>query len=102
MKSRIGLFTPVARRKKGGPTTTTSYVDVSAANELTEKLGALGAKRAGLLCRDRFGTTRLEGKMMNVSELTDEHIKWVTAKSPDFETRGIYYDNKELSAAAET
>ncbi|MDO8540612.1 MAG: hypothetical protein Q7S40_09280 [Opitutaceae bacterium] len=94
MKKRIGLFTPVARKKKNGPTTTTSYVEVSAAAELAEKLTALGAKRVGLLCRDRLGTTRMEGSMFAVGDLKDEHVDWVTTKAPEFETRGIFYDAK--------
>lgn len=99
MKKRIGLFTPVARRKKDGPTTTTSYVEVDAAPELMKKLAALGAKRIGLLCRDRLGTTRMEGTMFAVNGLKDEHLNWVTEKAPAFETRGLYYDSKEPAAA---
>ena len=96
-KKRVGLSTPVtaSKKKKGDPkTTTTSYVEVSSATELASKLGALGAKRVGLLCRDRLGTTRLEGEMFSVSELKDSHMNWVTAEAPEFETRGIYYDVK--------
>ncbi len=94
MNKRIGLFTPIARQKKDGPTTTTTYVEVSTAAELGAKLAALGAKRVGLLCRDRFGTTRLEGTMFAVADLKDEHVEWASAKSTDFETRGLFYDAK--------
>lgn len=95
MNKRIGLFTPVARKKKGGPTTTTTYVEVDKAADLAVKLVALGAKRVGLLCRDRLGTTRMEGSMFSVTELKDEHLDWASAKPPEFETRGIFYDSKE-------
>lgn len=94
MSKHIGLFTPVARKKKGGPTTTTVYVDVETAADLVKKLVELGAKRAGLLSRDRLGTTRLEGTMMPVTELKAEHLDWAMAKPAEFETRGIFYDTK--------
>jgi len=92
MKTRIGLFTHVKRKKKGGPTTTTTYVEIGAASELSEKLAALGAKRVGLLCRERTGTTRLEGKMFAPAELGADHLKWLTEKTAVFETRGLFYE----------
>src|SRR5688572_22036231 len=79
MNKRIGLFTDADRKKqkKTGQTTKTSYVDIVAAQDLAEKLQGLGAKEVGLLRRDRFGTTHLEGKMFPVAELKEEHVDWV-------------------------
>jgi len=96
MKIRIGLFTPNAGKQKGTvKTTSTTYVEVSAASELVEKLAALGAKRVGLLHRDRLGTTKLEGDMFAVSGLNEKHLEWVAAPpSAEFHTRGIYYDSQ--------
>jgi hypothetical protein len=96
MKMRIGLFTPITAKKKGTTkTTTTTYVEVTAATELVEKLTALGAKRVGLLNRDRLGTTKLEGDMFAVEGLQDKHLEWVvTPPAGEFQTRGIYYDLK--------
>ncbi|HUR59054.1 MAG TPA: hypothetical protein VM029_15170 [Opitutaceae bacterium] len=94
MNKRIGLFTEAAKKKKNGPTTTASYVDIIAAADLTEKLVTLGAKKVALLRKDRLGTTHIEGKMFSVSELKDEHVTWVTARPEHFETRGIYYAAK--------
>lgn len=97
MNKRIGLFTPVARKKKNAPTTTTSYVEIAAAKDLVTKLVALGAKRVGLLRRDRLGTTRLEGTMFPVSDLKDEHVDWAATKTNEFETRGLFYDEKPVA-----
>lgn len=94
MNKRIGLFTHETRQKKTGRTSSASFVEISAAADLAEKLSALGAKRVGLLRRDRLGETHLEGSMFAVTELKEEHVNWVTAKTPDFETRGIFYDPK--------
>jgi hypothetical protein len=94
MKKRIGLFTPTAKARKRGPTTAASYVEIIAAAELQEKLAKLGAQRVGLLCRDRLGTTRIEGAMFSVKDLKDEHVDWVTEKASHFETRGIFYEAK--------
>lgn len=97
MNKRIGLFTPVPHTKKNAPTTTTTYVEVDTAADLVKKLVALGARRVGLLCKDRLGTTRMEGTMFPPSALKDEHIDWATAKAAEFETRGIFYDQKPIS-----
>ena len=93
-KKRIGLFTPAAATRKKGEreTTKSSYVEVTNAADLAAKLTSLGAKRVGLLCRDRLGTTRMEGEMFPVSGLKDSHVEWVTTEPPEFETRGIFYD----------
>lgn len=93
MKKRIGLFTPKKGRiKKGEATTTTSVVEVATLPELTAKLAELGAKRVGLLHRDRVGTTRLEGAMMAPADLKPEHLDWLTAASGQFETRGLFFE----------
>lgn len=92
MKQRIGLFTPAKKKKKGGATTSATYVEVSTLTELTEKLASLGAKRVGLLLRERTGTTKLEGKMVAPSELGAEHLKWLLEKPAEFQTRGLFYE----------
>jgi len=94
MNKRIGLFTEIGSQKKKNRTartTTASYVDVSTAQDLVEKLQGLGAKQVGLLRRDRLGETHLEGKMLQPAELNDTHLEWLTAKADGFETRGVYY-----------
>jgi hypothetical protein len=91
---RIGLFTPATHAKKGSPTTTTTYVEVVEIADLAEKLKGLGAKRVGLLKRDRLGTTQLEGSMFTLDQLKPEHLTWVSTKPAEFETRGIFYDSK--------
>ena len=53
---RIGLFTTRERKKQGQSSTVTSYVDVNTSEELSAKLSELGAKRVGMLLRDRTGT----------------------------------------------
>ncbi len=93
-KQRIGLFTPKASfsKKKDAATTTTTYVEVATVVELGEALNKLGAKRVGLLKKDRLGATSLEGKMFEVASLKAEHLTWVTEKAPSFETRGLFYE----------
>ena len=92
MTQRIGLFTPNKRKKKGSATTTTTYVEVTDSADLVNKLTGLGAKRVGLLCRDRTGTTRLEGEMFSPTDMGDKHLTWLTAKPEEFETRGLFYE----------
>lgn len=89
---RIGLFTPRKRRKKGQSSTTTTYVEVVTAEELSAKLTALGAKRVGLIRRDRAGETQPEGEMFAPSGLKTKHLEWLSAKPAEFETRGLFYD----------
>ena len=91
---RIGLFTENSAKKKKATTTVTSYVDVATAQDLITKLVELGAKRVGLLRRDRLGATHLEGAMLPPTGLKPEHMEWVTAKPDQFETRGIFYATK--------
>lgn len=93
MSKRIGLFTenPSPKKKKSTATTTVTYVDIETAQDLITKLVGLGAKKVGLLRKDRVGTTHLEGAMVAPADLKDEHVSWVTAKPEQFETRGIYY-----------
>jgi hypothetical protein len=90
---RIALYTPRKRRKKGQTSTTTSYVEVGTAQELSAKLVALGAKRVGLLRRDRAGETKEEGEMFAPSALTAKHLTWLTAEPKEFEIRGLFYDD---------
>lgn len=92
MSTRIGLFTHRQRQKKGQPSAEATYVEVATAAELAAKVLALGAKRAGLMHRDRAGTTQLEGTMFAPSELSEEHFAWLTAKPTQFEVRGLFYD----------
>ena len=92
MTQRIGLFTPNKRKKKDAPTTTTTYIEVADAADLEGKLTALGAKRIGLLCRDRTGATRLEGAMFEPAGLEATHLKWLADKPAEFETRGLFYE----------
>ena len=92
MTTRIGLFTHKEKIKTGQPSSTAIYVEVSTAAELAAKVVALGAKRAGLMCRDRAGVTRLEGKMFEPAELGAKQFEWLTAKPEAFETRGVFYE----------
>ena len=93
MSKRIGLFTPKnSRRKKGDTTTTASYVDVDSVSDLAAKLTQLGAKRVGLLRRDRLGVTHNEGAMFPIADLRPSHLEWVTGKAEEFQTRGLYYE----------
>jgi hypothetical protein len=92
MTTRIGLFTHRQRQKKGQPSADATYVEVATAAELAAKVLALGAKRAGLMHRDRAGTTQLEGQMFPPAELTAEHFQWLTAKPTEFQVRGLFYD----------
>ncbi len=89
---RIGLFTPRKRRKKGQTSTVTSYVEVVSAEELAAKLAEFGAKRVGLIRRDRAGETKAEGETFAPGALTSKHLKWLTAEPGEFETRGLYFD----------
>ena len=92
MTNRIGLFTNAPGKvKTGAPTTTATYVEVAAVDDLTQKLAALGAKHVGLLLRDRAGTTHLEGSMFSLGDLKAEHMTWLTAKSDAFQTRGLFF-----------
>ncbi|MES1167162.1 MAG: hypothetical protein ABUL68_04095, partial [Pseudomonadota bacterium] len=56
------------------------------------KLGELGAKQVTLLRRDRLGVTHPEGTKFPASEVDASHVKWLTAKTKEFETRGLYYE----------
>lgn len=94
MKKRIGLFTSRAKIKKGAATTSTCYVEVDDVAELSAKLAELGATRLGLLLRDRLGTTSIEGKMFPLAELKAEHLDWLTEKPKEFQTRGLFFENK--------
>lgn len=94
MNKRIGLFTHASAKEKTARTSTASYVEIIAAADLAEKLAHLGAKRVGLLRRDRQGVTHLEGAMFAPTDLKEEHVDWVVAPTPGFETRGIFYEQK--------
>jgi hypothetical protein len=95
MKKRIGLFTSRKfPKKKDDTTTTTSYVEVDTPAELAAKLTALGAKRIGLLRRDRLGETHLEGEMFSPSDLTARQVDWLAGVAPQFETRGLFYEGR--------
>lgn len=89
---RIGLFTPRQRRKKGQSSTVTTYVEVVTAEELATKLTELGAKRVGLIRRDRAGEAKAEGDTFAPGALTSKHLKWLAAQPDEFETRGLFYD----------
>lgn len=89
---RIGLYTPRKRRKKGQSSTITSYVEVASAQDLAAKLVALGAKRVGLIRKDRAGEMKADGETFAPSALTAKHLDWLGAKSEEFEVRGLYYD----------
>jgi hypothetical protein len=92
MSQRIGLFTELGTpNKKSARTTSASYVDIETAKDLADKLVGLGAKKVGLLRRDRLGETHLEGAMLAPTDLKDEQLKWLAAKPDQFETRGVYY-----------
>ena len=92
MTTRIGLFTPRKRRKKGQSSTITTYVEIATAAELAAKVIELGAKRAGLIHRDRDGNTTVEGEMFAPSTLNAKHLEWLQAKPVEFQTRGLFYD----------
>ena len=92
---RIALYTPRKRRKKGQTSTTTSYVEVDSAQDLSTKLLALGAKRVGLIRRDRAGETKAEGDLFAPSAITAKHLNWLKADPKEFEIRGLYYDEGE-------
>lgn len=89
---RIGLFTPRKKRKKGQSSTVTTYVEVVTAEELASTLTGLGAKRVGLIRRDRAGESKAEGETMAPTALTAKHLKWLAAKPEEFEIRGVFYD----------
>lgn len=91
MPHRIGLFTEATKKKKSGKTSTNVYVDVATVEDLSAALAKLGAKEVGQLCRERTGTTSLEGKMFPLSELNAKHLKWLTEKPSEFQTRGLFY-----------
>ena len=92
MNKRIGLFTDAAKKKKAGARTTdASYVEIAGAPDLVEKLTGLGARKVGLLRKDRNGTTTMEGAMMAPADLSEKHVDWLTAKPTEFEIRGVYY-----------
>lgn len=90
---RIGLFTTRERKKQGQSSTVTSYVDVNTPEELSAKLTELGAKKVGMLLRDRTGTTKLEGSMFTPNEITAQHIAWLAEKSTEFQTRGVFFEH---------
>jgi hypothetical protein len=92
MPSRIGLFTHRPRKKKGQASTVASYTEVATAADLTARILALGGKRAGLMRRDRDGTTHLEGEMFEPAKLNAVHFEWLTATPAQFQTRGVFYD----------
>jgi hypothetical protein len=95
MKKRIGLFTSREfPKKKDDTTTTTTYIEVDTPAELVAKLNALGAKRVGLLRRDRLGGTHLEGTMIAPAELNAGHVDWLAGVVPEFETRGLFYEHR--------
>jgi hypothetical protein len=89
---RIGLFTPRKRRKKGQTSTVTTYVEIATPAELAAKVVALGGAKTGLISRDRAGNTQVQGKMFTPGELNDKHLTWLTAKSEEFETRGLFFE----------
>ncbi len=91
MSYRIGLFTDAKRRKKTGKSTSNIYVDVDTLKDLAAKLAELGAVEVGLLCRHRTGDTTLEGEMFPVAGLGEKHLKWLTDKPAEFQTRGLFY-----------
>ena len=92
MTTRIGLFTRQPAQKKGQPSSVATYIEVATAAELAAKVLALGAKRAGLMRRDRDGITHLEGEMFEPAKFNNVHLEWLAAKPPEFQTRGIFYD----------
>jgi hypothetical protein len=92
MTTRIGLFTPRKKRKKGQSSTVTMYVEITTPAELAEKVIGLGGKRAGLICRDRAGNTEVQGEMFAPAALSAKHLEWLTAKPEEFQTRGLFYD----------
>ena len=92
MSTRIGLFTHAPKKKKDSKTSKSLYVDVESLEALYGKLAELGARQVGLMCRDRTGGTRLEGKMFAVPELNDRHLAWLRAKPEQFETRALFFE----------
>ena len=90
---RIGLFTTRERKKQGQSSTVTSYVDVNTSKELSAKLSELGAKRVGMLLRDRTGTTKLEGAMFAPNEITAQHMAWLAEKPAEFQTRAVFFEH---------
>lgn len=92
MTHRIGLFTQRQKTKSGQPSTVATYVDVADAAQLVSKLNELGAARAGLMRRDRDGTTHLEGDMFTPPQLGKLQFTWLTDKPTEFQTRGLFYD----------
>lgn len=95
MPRRIALYTELDRKPKHTKkTTTASFVEVAVAKSLVVQLAALGAKKVGLLRRDRFGTSHLEGEVMAVDQLADAHLAWLGGKAADFESRGLFYSTE--------
>jgi hypothetical protein len=92
MTTRIGLFTHRLRRKKGQSSTVATHVDVDTSAELIAKLIELGAKRVGMMRKNRVGKTHLEGEMFEPAKINAVHFEWLAAKPPEFQTRGVFYD----------
>jgi hypothetical protein len=92
MTTRIGLFTPRQKRKKGQTSTVTTYVEIATPAELADQITGLGGKRVGLISRDRDGNTEVQGDLFAPDALTAKHLAWITAKPAEFQTRGLFYD----------
>jgi len=92
MTTRIGLFTPRKHRKSGQTSTVSMYVEIATPAELAAKVIGLGATRAGLMARDRAGDTHVQSEMFAPADLNAKHLEWLTAKTEEFETRGLFYE----------
>ncbi len=92
MTTRIGLFTHAKKQKQGSRTTSNIYVDIDSLGTLSSKLNELGARQVGLMCRDRTGTTRLEGQMFPVADLKETHLTWLSEKPEQFATRALFFE----------
>ena len=86
MKKRIGLVSSQSFGRSA-----TKYVEVADVAELSAELQKLGAKRAILYFRDRFGDGQTEGKDFEVSALSDTHFQWLTT-TPKDGMRGLFFE----------
>ena len=82
MKKRIGLVSSQSFGRSA-----TKYVEVADVAELQK----LGAKRAILYFRDRFGDGQTEGAQFEVSALSGTHFEWLTT-TPKDGMRGLFFE----------
>jgi hypothetical protein len=86
MKKRIGLVSSQSFGRSA-----TKYVEVADVAELAAELQKLGALRAILYFRDRFGDGQTEGAQFEVAALSGTHFDWLTT-TPKDGMRGLFFE----------